>query len=321
MKLRLPIVFISVAFLLFFSACDRSSGKDGHVSYKNIVKINGKTYTTRDLWDFSNIILWEIEPKDLHNQELQDKLLNDFIEHKLLLQEAERRGIAADKDKLNQLFLQLGSSEGSKELKAITGHYYIDSDKVAKIAEERLIVDELFRELVDTTSYVSEAELKKYYDSKNFSRVPTGEAHILHIFTTDNATAQLAAKELASGILFPEVARKYSEGPEKNNGGDLGFVKESDYPEFFSTAFRLKEGEVSGIVKSDYGYHIFKMVQYAKASRNSYDNVKTKLLAELYTQKRQEIIREYVNALHSNADIQYLSNFTLDELFPAEERR
>jgi len=320
MKIHLKIILL-ITFLIFCSSCNTANKEGGQVAKKSIVKINDNVYSTADIWEFSNIVLWEIEPKDLNNHELQDKLLNDFIEYKLLLQEAERKKIIVDNEELHQFLIHLRSPNGTKELRAITGQYYINSGKVAKIVEERLTVDKMLRQHVDSTSYVLEAELKKYYDSKNFPRSPTGEAHILHIFVKDNATARLAAKELTNGILFPEVARKYSEGPEKNNGGDLGYIKESSYPEFFSPAFRLKEGQVSDIIQSDYGYHIFKMVQHAKADHYSYNNIKTKILAEFYIQKKQEIIREYVNALHNNADIQYLNNFTLDELFPVEERR
>ncbi|MDR2868917.1 MAG: peptidylprolyl isomerase, partial [Deferribacteraceae bacterium] len=242
--------------------------------------------------------------------------------HKLLLEEADKRGITAyHQDQRNQLYAQLTSAAGAKELKAVTGQYDIEADKVAKLAEERLIIDELSQLVVTNMSYITEDELKKHYASKNIDRNPTGVAHVLHIFTTDNDMAQAAAKELAGGIIFSEVARKYSEGPERSNGGDLGYINEADFPEFFSDAFKLKAGETSDVVRSDYGFHIFKVMQYANAERTAYENVKQELYAELYTKKRQEMIREFVNALLNNANIQYLDAFTLDELFPNKGQR
>jgi parvulin-like peptidyl-prolyl isomerase len=296
-------------------ACNNKTDTDKNPA-KDIVKINGTNYTSQDLWNYTNIILWEMEPKDLDNEFVKEKLLSDFIDHKLLLQEAARRSMVVDQNKVDKLVIQLSTKQGAQELKAITGHYNIDSSQVAKLAEERIIVNDLFDLILSTTSYVTEAELKKYYESKDYSKNIVGEAHIMHIFTTDNDTANTAAQELASGILFSEVARKYSEGPEKSVGGDLGFIREAEFPEFFSSAFTLKEGEISPVITSDYGYHIFRMVEYSKVSRNSYENVKSALMAELYTSKRQEVVREFLNALHNNADIQYLSDFNLAELFP-----
>ena len=321
MKRKTKFISIVLVVLAIAAGCNRSTDANA-TPVKNIVKINGQTYTSKDLWDYSNVVLWEMEPKDLDSAEVRDKILQDFIEHKLLLEEAEKRGISAYHDKqANPLYSQWTTEEGAKELKAVTGQYDMDANKVAQLAEERLIIDELSQLVVTNMNPITEDELKRYYESKAIEKNPVGIAHILHIFTTEQAKAQEAAKELSSGITFSEVARKYSEGPEKTAGGDLGFIKESDYPEFFSDAFKLKEGEVSAVIQSDYGYHIFKMVQYANAARTSYENVKQQLLAELYVQKRQEMIREFINALHSNADIQYLNDFTLDELFPKRVER
>jgi parvulin-like peptidyl-prolyl isomerase len=309
----MKICFFLMTVLIFLSAC--VSGKPKSDTGKPIVQINGEVYTTENLWNFASMVIWEIAPKDLDNAQINEQLLNDFVEHRLLLGEAEKRGISADQDQLDQLYLLLDNPDASKELKAITGHYNVDARKVARLIEERMIINKLLSNVVVST-VVSDSELKKFYDSRGYLRRPTtGRAHILHIFTTDNETAKKAAKELASGIHFEEVARKYSEGPERATGGDLGIVVEAEFPEFFSSAFRLKEGETSPIITSDYGYHIFKMVQFMKASGNSFENLKLQLLTELYMQKRQAAITDFIGALQNNAEIKYLNNFTLSELY------
>ena len=319
---RLSNIFVYVlAVALFTAACGRQNN-ESTVTTKNIVRINGKTYTSQDIWDFANITLWEMEPKDLASTTVKNKILEDFIDHRLLFEEADKRGITDYyNNQTNQLYNQLTTEQGAKELKAVTGQYDIDAAKMARLSNERLVIDELNHLIVTNMGYITEDEIKKYYESKVLERNPVGVAHILQIFTTDPSKAQTAAKELASGIIFSEVARKYSEAPEKDNGGDLGFIVESAYPEFFKEAFKLKEGEISPVIQSEYGYHIFKMVQYANAGHYSYDKLKQQLFNELYVIKRQEMVREFVNALRSNADIQYLNDFTLDELFPGKVQR
>jgi parvulin-like peptidyl-prolyl isomerase len=309
MKVFIFILALFCSVLLF--AC--SDSKQGE-NVNPVVKINGTVYTTADLADFAAVMLWEVEPKDLESSVLGEQILNGFIEHRLLLEEAEKRNIHPTRESINQLYEALESQEGVKELKALTGRYNANSKKVAQLMTERLVINELFRVIV-VSADVTDLELRKYYDSKHIASEPiTGKAHILHIFSTDNDTIQKAAMELSAGILFEEVARKYSEGLEKNFGGNLGYISETEYPEFFEAAFKLKEGEVSRVISSEYGFHIFKMVQFAKASGNSYENVKQRLLAELYLQKRQIAVTEFVNALQSNANISYLRNISLSEL-------
>lgn len=309
---------IALLCLLLLSACDRN--KEESRMNKQIIKINNQIYSAQDIWDYLSMALMELEMKDFSNSELQKELMADFIEHKLLIEEAERRNIVAAKTHLDQIVLQLSTEIGEKELKALTGRYDIDAAVVAKTLEERLIIDQLFREVSLNTSYVTENELKEYYKSKNY-QVPMGEAHIMHIFSTDNKIINLAAQELAEGILFTEVARKYSESPEASSGGDMGFVNRDQLPAFFQAAYTLKEGEVSDIVKSDYGYHIFKTLKYSTEEEYSYDNLKNFLVAELYSIKRQETIKEFINALYSKADIEYINTFTLAELIPDRSGR
>lgn len=302
-----------VLCLFFALACHKNKGE--FKMSKQIIKINNKVYTAQDIWDYAGNTFLELEIKDLSNSELQKDIMADFIEHKLLLEEAAYRNIKAEKTHLDQIALQLSTDIGAKELKALTGRYDTDPAVVTKMVEERLIIDQLFREISLTTGYVTENELKEYYQSKDI-QVPVGEAHIMQIFTTDNESINKAAQELAEGILFTEVARKYSQSPEAALGGDMGLVKKELLPEFFQAAFILKEGEISDIIKSDYGYHIFKTIKYSTANDYSYENMKNTLVAEFYSIKRQETIKEFINALYSKATIEYINTFTIAELIP-----
>ena len=314
LSMKKCVIFLLICIALL-TGCKKTETEKAQS--KQIVKINGTTYTARDLWNFANITIWEMEAKDLTNEQIKDEILTTFIEHKLIIEEARKKSYAEDNTKLDQFSMQLSTEQGEAELKAVTGRYNIDAKQIARLEQERALIDRLFLEVASASDYISETELKKYYEERKTLKPQEGQAHILHIFTTDNTTAQLAAKDLASGILFSEVARKYSESPENTRGGDLGFVQETNLPEFFEAAFRLKEGETSAVIKSDYGYHIFRLVSYATAGDATYESMKNILLAELYTIKRQDFIREYINALISRADIQYLNNFTIAELITA----
>jgi hypothetical protein len=126
-------VVIAVVLLLSIAACTNPASTKKNPT-KDLVRINGVTFTSADLWNFSNIILWEMEPKDLENEVVKEKLLADFVDHTLLLQEAARRNITVDQNKVDKLVIQLSTKQGAQELKAITGHYDIDSAQVARLA-------------------------------------------------------------------------------------------------------------------------------------------------------------------------------------------
>ncbi|GAB7140356.1 hypothetical protein RsTz2092_03040 [Deferribacterales bacterium RsTz2092] len=319
---RYRAIMSAVLLSLICFACGDSGKGGGGKDVKAIVEINGRAYTVSDLWNYSSATIWEIGASDMNNTSVKNAISQGFVEHKLLLEEAERRGITTrHDDHQNKLSQQLLTAQGAKELRAITGRYDINANELAKLAEERLIVDELVRNITLNIGNITEEELRKLYESKT-KGVPVGNvARIRHIFTTDKIKAQKVIEELGAGITFSEVARKYSDGAEKTDGGDLGFIRESNYPEFFVAAFKLSPGAVSRIVESEYGYHIFRMDERADVTRTSFANMKPLLIAELYTVKRQSMMEDFINALRSKADIRYLDDFNFNEFLSATKSK
>ncbi|MCA9793065.1 MAG: peptidylprolyl isomerase [Candidatus Eremiobacteraeota bacterium] len=80
-----------------------------------------------------------------------------------------------------------------------------------------------------------------------------------HILVEDKAQAEKLLEELKAGADFAAKAKEHSKCPSGRNGGDLGrFGKGAMVPEFDKVAFELEEGEMSGLVKTKFGYHILK---------------------------------------------------------------
>jgi peptidyl-prolyl cis-trans isomerase D len=107
------------------------------------------------------------------------------------------------------------------------------------------------------------------------------------------AKAEDILKQLKAGGNFAELAAKYSDDPgSKTKGGDLGwFGKGQMVPEFEATTFALKPNEISGVVKTSYGYHIIQVLEKDQARLKPFEEVKTELTAELKKQKGQQEIQ------------------------------
>ncbi|MFQ5706050.1 MAG: peptidylprolyl isomerase [bacterium] len=81
----------------------------------------------------------------------------------------------------------------------------------------------------------------------------------LQIIVKDRAKAEDILRQLKAGADFGTLAKKYSVGPAASRGGDLGYFKKGDFqPEFENVILKLKPGEISEIVQSKLGYHIFR---------------------------------------------------------------
>ena len=108
---------------------------------------------------------------------------------------------------------------------------------------------------------------------------------------------------------FKEFVKKYSMGPNKDTGGELGWISISELrPEFFSAVKDLKEGEITGPVKTPEGYYFLRVKEINHPKEKSFEEVKSNIKKKLEnTQKKKNYI-EYTKKIRKNAIIKYLSH-------------
>ncbi|HWU97213.1 MAG TPA: SurA N-terminal domain-containing protein [Oxalicibacterium sp.] len=168
---------------------------------------------------------------------------------------------------------------------------------------------------------VSDADIKAYYD-QNAAHYSTPEqrraSHILIAVKKDASDEEKkAAKEKAEKLLealrknpqqFAELAKKNSDDPgSAERGGDLDFFgKGMMVKQFEDAAFKLKQGELSDLVQSDYGYHIIKVTAIKPSSVKPLDEVKNEIAGDikkqLLTKKFAETADVFNNTVYEQAD-------------------
>ncbi len=115
-------------------------------------------------------------------------------------------------------------------------------------------------------------------------------------------------KQLKSGAKLEDLAKKYSEDPgSAKQGGSLGWIgKGQTVPEFEKTAFSLPKGQIIGLVKSSYGFHIIRVDDKQEAHMKTLDEVKAEIEPLLKHQKAQQIAQQKADALLKQARAQGL---------------
>ena len=111
---------------------------------------------------------------------------------------------------------------------------------------------------VGKAATTEEAE-RKAYDEAAKAEPPQEEIHARHILLPTEDEAKKALARVKGGEDFAKVATELSKDPS-GNGGDLGwFTKDRMVPEFSDAAFKLKKGEISEPVKTQFGWHIIQV--------------------------------------------------------------
>ncbi|MBI2116094.1 MAG: peptidylprolyl isomerase [candidate division NC10 bacterium] len=154
--------------------------------------------------------------------------------------------------------------------------------------------------LVRRELLLQEAETRKIGDE--FS----GESiRARHILVKTEEEAKQILERLAKKEPFEELARTLSkDSGTASKGGDLEyFRREEMLPEFAKAAFALKPGEVSGAVKTPFGYHIIKLVDRKKGQPTTYEQVKEQLRRRLFDERQNQRFQEWIKGLESAAQI------------------
>src|SRR3984957_5400460 len=180
---------------------------------------------------------------------------------------------------------------------------YFDKNKAKYVVPERRTVDYAVLDLAQLRqrSPVTEDDEKIQYQ-KNIDQYKLEDrAHVAHILfktvgMTDAEAAEVkkkaedALKKAKHGGNFADLAKQYSEDTTKDKGGDLGWiVRGQTVPEFEAAAFSLPKGSISDLVKTQYGFHIIKVVGRQMARTQTLDEVKANILSQLQQEKAEQL--------------------------------
>lgn len=169
---------------------------------------------------------------------------------------------------------------------------------------KRLIVESFLKKKVEVESKVSDEDMKKFYE-QNKDKFKSGEQiKASHILVKTEKEAKDLLDKLKSGGNFEELAKKNSVDSSSAKGGDLGwFGKGSMVPAFEKAALALKEGQISDIVKSDFGFHIIKLTGKRAAGIRPFDEVKEQIKGAIMPTKQQEVFQKIKEELKKTAKI------------------
>lgn len=162
---------------------------------------------------------------------------------------------------------------------------------------------------------VTGADIQRYYNEHQKQFQVPEEVRVRHILikvppkadaktiAAAQAKAEDVLKQLKAGAKFSELAKKYSDDPgSKEQGGELGFIQHgATVPEFDKTAFSLKPGQVSGIIRTQFGFHILQVEEKQPAHEKPVDEVHNLIQADLTQQLQAKAAQDYAAKLQAEA--------------------
>jgi len=140
---------------------------------------------------------------------------------------------------------------------------------------------------------VSEKQVKAYYDQNIANAEPETEAHAAHILVSSKEEADKIEAAIKGGKSFEDEAKAMSKDSSAANGGDLGWFKKGDMvPAFANAVFSMKLGQISAPVKTQFGWHVIKLIATRKAPKPTYDEAHDDIMRMLVRKEGNEVMED-----------------------------
>lgn len=338
MKSLALTVFLAIALVFSVTGCSKKS-KDGSkgdsasvaeaaLSGKVVVKVGGKNITMQDIQRQESMLTQQLQGYADSAQiasmksTIQKQAVDNAINRVLLEGALAKAGAKADKKTLDERMDYFRKNFVSDEAyNADLAKRGMTAEQFRREIEIGILAEELFNKRTAGIKPVSEQDARAFYDNNEDRFVQPERVKASHILLQVNkddtdairaqkkAEAQRILGELKKGADFAELAKKYSDCPSKQQGGDLGYFERGRMdPTFEKAAFGLKKGQMSGVVETPFGYHIIKAVDHAAANTAPFEQTKENIMQYLTEQKKQQSLTSYFDSLRGASNIQILDS-------------
>lgn len=245
---------------------------------KVLAKVENREVTQEDV----NFFLQNLDPQNasqFQSPEGQKRLLTELIHQELFYLEAKKQKLDR-----NQAFI--------KSLEQLKENY------LKQFAITQLL----------TSVSVTEDEIESYYKEHQDQFITPKSVQAKHILVEKEEDARKIFQEIKEGsIHFEEAAKKYSTCPSKARGGDLGYFHRGQMiPEFEEAAFHMEKGAISEPVKTQFGYHIIKLVDKREERARDLKEVKPQIQQIVLRKRQQEAYLDKIEKLKKDYAIEIM---------------
>jgi len=237
-------------------------------------------------------------------EEAKLDLLSQLIDEEMYVQEARKLRIEVTGSELDARLAKV-ESEFNGDFRKALKQEDIGIDEFKEDLGRRIAVEKLLNAQVYSKIKVGATEAKAYFEKnrRDFRRPMRIRARQIVVDRPEDARHIM--EELKKGANFAALAKARSLSPDSAKGGDLGYFSKGEMPpQFEAVMFRMKPGKMSDIVKTPYGYHIFKVEEVVKAQQPDFREAEAEVIKRLTLVKGDELFARWHDELKARTKIE-----------------
>jgi len=286
-RLLYSIIILSFSVALL-TGCSESNKSDSPI----LATVNNDTITQADfLKELSRVPEWA--RGQFEGQEGKDRFLDEIIKRELIHQSA--------------LSMKLDNNE----------------EYIAKVEEfkKMTLISLIMQKEVEEKSVLSDDEVTAFFkENEDKFRIGT-EIRASHILVETEEEEKALIEKIKNGETFAKLAKAHSKDKgSADKGGDLGyFGRGKMVPEFDRATLSLKKGEMSGPVKTRFGFHVIKLIDTKEGNPANFEQSKESIKKQLIATKRKQLFDSYIEKLKSSGKIEKDQDALMSTSLPWEE--
>lgn len=230
-------------------------------------------------------------------------LLETQIDRALLLQAAAQARVTVSPEEVERRLLAL-AAEYPEGMDGLISRSQTTRPELTQRTLEQMTIEKLYAEQVDARLAVSEETIRAYYDQHPEEFTEPEAVHAAQIVVKGLDDAKRIQQQLWAGKKFPDLARRYSLSPDAKVGGDLGFFQRGTMPPAFDeVVFTLPVNQVSEVVSTEFGFHLFKVLAKRPARKKELPEARAQIEKRLLDAARREAQAAFVKGLREKAKL------------------
>jgi peptidyl-prolyl cis-trans isomerase C/foldase protein PrsA len=208
-----------------------------------------------------------------------------LVEEMIIIKRAEELHLSISPEELDEAVREIQEEYPQEDFEDMFLKKAISFEAWKERLGKRLLVEKVMRKELLQEDSISIEEMRDYYSKHREEWSRGEEIRARHILLSTEDQAKKVLHSLQNGEAFTTLARQHSIAPEARFDGDLGYVVRGELPSSMEAPlFELEPGEVSSVVKTPYGFHIFQVVEKRKTPvpniEASVERIKQEILKE-----------------------------------------
>ncbi len=225
-------------------------------------------------------------------------IINKIVEKKLILEYGRKNGITVSQDELETAVNEIRQDYPEDVFSEILLKRYIDIREWKKNLSEELLIKKIIDAALADSVGVTFEETKNYYNTHQDEFMHPRMVQVRQIVTKTKDDMDTVLDQIQKGISISELAKKHSITPEAENEGLLGWITQGKLDETIDKfVFSLKEGELSKVLSSPYGFHIFEILAVKEAGVKEFPAAIKEIEMKISMEKRETKYIKWLDSL------------------------